>query len=139
MTTDELKSAIQAAVYENSTGAITGTALQNILLTMVDNLAPINLPANSPGTNVTGTLAECAAAAGISETEFLRLCRGETAFISIPSPIDHTIYLRPGLGWFEFTGGPMAIREMNDDMSTNKVYRFYNLGNNSFRFTVANS
>ncbi len=38
MTNAELKAAIQAAVYENTEGAITGTALQEVLLAMVDTM-----------------------------------------------------------------------------------------------------
>ncbi len=79
MTTDELKSAIQAAVYENSTGAITGTALQGILLNVVDSLATpvINVTGKTGPIEVTGTPAELAEALGVSENVVNRMINRE--------------------------------------------------------------
>lgn len=79
MTNAELKAAIVAAVYENTEGAITGEALQGILLNVVDSLATpvIDVTGKTGPIEVTGTPAELAAALGVSENVVNRMINRE--------------------------------------------------------------
>lgn len=80
MTNAELKAAIVAAVYENTEGAITGDALQDILLKIVDEVAIPELDASSPlePINFVGTAEQCAARLGMAASQIERLADGVT-------------------------------------------------------------
>lgn len=71
-----------AAVYENTEGAITGDALQDILLKIVDEVAIPELDASSHLgiiTSYTGTAEQCAAQLGMTASQIERLAYGATS------------------------------------------------------------
>lgn len=111
MTNAELKAAIVAAVYENTEGAITGEALQDILLKIVEQFEVPTFDLDAlGGTDITGTLAECAAAAGVSENMFLRLCNGDVPVVNL-AVLDQSglpAYYASSRGVYQHTGGPCA-------------------------------
>lgn len=77
MTNAELKAAIVAAVYENTEGAITGDALQNILLKIVDQFeTPVIVWDNITLNSGTGTAAGIAELLGVSEDVVNRMADG---------------------------------------------------------------
>lgn len=85
MTNAELKAAIQAAIYENTEGAITGDALQEVLLNVVDSLATpvIDVTGKTGPIDVTGTPAELAAALGVSENVVNRMINREIPVVIV--------------------------------------------------------
>lgn len=143
MTNAELKAAIVAAVYENTNGAITGDVLQDILLKIVEQfeVPTFNVEALS-GTDETGTLAECAAAAGVSENMFLRLCHGEVPVVNLGvfDQSGNAIYYWASLGSYKNTGGPCVYRtwysgsDDNVKLSQSSGVEFYDNGGGSFTF-----
>lgn len=77
MTNAELKAAIVAAVYENTEGAITGDALQDILLKIVDQFeTPVIDLDNLTLTSGVGTAAVIAEILGVSEDVVNRMTDG---------------------------------------------------------------
>lgn len=99
MTNAELKAAIVAAVYENTEGAITGDALQDILLKIVEQYeTPLIDFDNLTATSGEGTAADIAELLGVSEDMVNRIADGlvpeiifkiveykETAVLTAPS------------------------------------------------------
>lgn len=142
MTNAELKAAIVAAVYENTEGAITGDALQDILLKIVDQFeVPTFDMVALAGTEITGTLAECAEAAGVSENMFLRLCNGDVPVVILKQLFSGVVtYVNCALGVYQFTGGPCIYRSCWYDDTTHTVkwnaagVEFKDNGGGSFTF-----
>lgn len=142
MTNAELKAAIVAAVYENTEGAITGDALQDILLKIVDQfeVPTFDLEALG-GTDITGTLAECAAAAGVSENMFLRLCNGDVPVVILKQCFSGVVtFVNSALGAYTHTGGPCIYRSFLYDDADQTIrwiddgVEFKDNGGGSFSF-----
>lgn len=129
MTNAELKAAIVAAVYENTEGAITGDALQDILLKIVEQFEVPYFDLSSGATSVTGTLAECAAAAGVSENMFLRLCHGEVPVVNLGYGNDREYY-SASLGVRSGSIGPIVYK-LGYDAGLN----YYTVGSQSVQFS----
>lgn len=128
MTNAELKAAIQAAIYENTEGAITGDALQDILLKIVDHFAtPVidfaNIIFPSSGA---GTAAEIAELLGVSEDVVNRMADGliEAVIFKNMTYSATAGLMAPSSGVREYAGFG-RILDLGRQSPTNIYYSFF--------------